>query len=58
MSQSQNDARLDDLASKVSALRGVTSDIYNQASDFSLLDANVGSASRREGHCERIRADY
>ena len=49
MSQAQNDARLDDLASKVSALRGVTSDIYNQASDFSLIDANVSRAWQRPG---------
>ncbi|BFZ53167.1 hypothetical protein PYCC9005_000190 [Savitreella phatthalungensis] len=38
--QSQNDGRLDDLASKISALRGVTNDIYAQASDYSLIDAN------------------
>ncbi|CCG80556.1 Putative uncharacterized protein [Taphrina deformans PYCC 5710] len=40
MSQSQNDARLDELANKVSALRGVTIDIHGQASDQSYIDAN------------------
>lgn len=43
MSQSQNDARLDDLATKVSALRGVTIDIHGQANDQSYIDANVRS---------------
>lgn len=41
MSQSQNDVRLDDLANKVSALRGVTIQIHGQASDQSYIDANV-----------------
>lgn len=41
MSQTQNDARLDDLANKVHALRGVTIDIHSQASDHSFIDANV-----------------
>ncbi|KAF8476169.1 hypothetical protein BDZ91DRAFT_208967 [Kalaharituber pfeilii] len=36
----QNNARLDELASKVSALRGVTVDIYDSARDQRLLDAN------------------
>lgn len=43
MSQSQNDARLDDLANKVHALRGVTIDIHGQASDQSYIDANVNT---------------
>ncbi|ORY74342.1 hypothetical protein BCR37DRAFT_395790 [Protomyces lactucae-debilis] len=41
MSQSQNDARLDELAGKVSALRGVTIDINRQAADHSFIDANA-----------------
>lgn len=45
MSQAQNDARLDDLANKVSALRGVTIDIHGQASDQSYIDANVTRSS-------------
>ncbi|PVH95659.1 hypothetical protein DM02DRAFT_645220 [Periconia macrospinosa] len=34
----QNDSRLDELASKVSALRGVTIDIYDNARDHELID--------------------
>jgi len=34
----QNNALLDDLASKVTALRGVTVDIYDQAQDHTVLD--------------------
>jgi hypothetical protein len=41
MSHSQNDARLEELAGKVSALRGVTIDINRQAADHSFIDANV-----------------
>ncbi|KAH7040326.1 uncharacterized protein B0I36DRAFT_357640 [Microdochium trichocladiopsis] len=35
----QNNARLGDLASKVSALRGVTVDIYNNAQDQGVIDS-------------------
>lgn len=38
---SQNNSRLDELANKVSALRGVTIDIYDNARDQRLLDSNV-----------------
>lgn len=38
----QNNARLDELSHKVSALRGVTVDIYDQASSHSLIDSTVG----------------
>ncbi|KAL7276897.1 hypothetical protein RUND412_000089 [Rhizina undulata] len=34
----QNNARLDELASKVSALRGVTVDIYENARDHQIID--------------------
>ncbi|KAF1962651.1 hypothetical protein CC80DRAFT_588192 [Byssothecium circinans] len=34
----QNNSRLDELASKVSALRGVTIDIYDQARDQDVID--------------------
>ncbi|KAA8911116.1 hypothetical protein FN846DRAFT_466285 [Sphaerosporella brunnea] len=34
----QNNALLDDLASKVTALRGVTVDIYDQARDHQVID--------------------
>ncbi|TID12902.1 blocked early in transport 1 [Venturia nashicola] len=36
----QNNARLSELSSKVSALRGVTVDIYNNASDQSMIERN------------------
>jgi hypothetical protein len=38
---SQNNNRLDDLASKVSALRGVTIDIYDNARDQGVIDSTV-----------------
>ncbi|RPB29556.1 hypothetical protein L211DRAFT_775515, partial [Terfezia boudieri ATCC MYA-4762] len=41
----QNNARLDELASKITALRGVTVDIYDNARDQRLLDQNVASYS-------------
>ncbi|CAI6331845.1 unnamed protein product [Periconia digitata] len=34
----QNDSRLDELASKVTALRGVTIDIYDNARDQEVID--------------------
>lgn len=37
----QNNARLDELSNKVSALRGVTVDIYDQASSHSLIENTV-----------------
>ena len=37
----QNNARLDELASKVSALRGVTIDIYDQARNHEVIDQTV-----------------
>ncbi|KAJ4350503.1 uncharacterized protein N0V89_009124 [Didymosphaeria variabile] len=36
--EQQNNSRLDELASKVSALRGVTVDIYDNARDHTLID--------------------
>ncbi|KAF2453773.1 hypothetical protein BDY21DRAFT_292512 [Lineolata rhizophorae] len=36
----QNNSRLDELASKVSALRGVTVDIYDNAQDHRLIDSS------------------
>lgn len=35
----QNNARLDELASKVTALRGVTVDIYDNARDHQVIDS-------------------
>jgi hypothetical protein len=39
----QNDSRLDELASKVSALRGITVDIYDSARDQHVIDSTVRS---------------
>lgn len=39
--QSQNNSRLEDLAGKVSALRGVTIDIYDNARDQGVIDSSV-----------------
>ncbi|KAI5807434.1 hypothetical protein DFH27DRAFT_608203 [Peziza echinospora] len=36
----QNNSRLDELASKITQLRGVTVDIYDNARDQRLLDSN------------------
>jgi len=41
----QNDSRLSDLASKVSALRGVTIDIYDSARDQHVIDSTVRAPS-------------
>ncbi|ODV91366.1 hypothetical protein CANCADRAFT_32023 [Tortispora caseinolytica NRRL Y-17796] len=51
--ESQNNARLETLASKLSVLRQVTNDINNQASDHHFIDsandafANLGSSIRQ-----------
>jgi len=37
----QNNSRLDELASKVSALRGVTVDIYDNARNHELIDSST-----------------
>ena len=37
----QNNARLDELASKVTALRGVTIDIYDQARNHEVIEQTV-----------------
>ncbi|KAH6865684.1 hypothetical protein BKA58DRAFT_442457 [Alternaria rosae] len=37
--EQQNNSRLDELASKVSALRGVTIDIYDNARDQHVIDS-------------------
>ncbi|KAF1829847.1 hypothetical protein BDW02DRAFT_127458 [Decorospora gaudefroyi] len=37
--EAQNNSRLDDLANKVSALRGVTIDIYDNARDQHVIDS-------------------
>ncbi|KAI0608960.1 snare complex subunit protein [Pyrenophora tritici-repentis] len=37
--EQQNNSRLDELASKVSALRGVTIDIYDNARDQGVIDS-------------------
>lgn len=41
----QNNSRLDELASKVSALRGVTVDIYDNARNQEVIDTNVRLSS-------------
>ncbi|KAK3342972.1 hypothetical protein B0H65DRAFT_509963 [Neurospora tetraspora] len=41
----QNNARLDELASKVSALRGVTIDIYDQARNHEVIDQTTDTFS-------------
>lgn len=48
----QNNARLDELSNKVSALRGVTVDIYDQASSHSLIENTVRPhpPTRRQTH--------
>ncbi|KAF2439445.1 hypothetical protein P171DRAFT_421983 [Karstenula rhodostoma CBS 690.94] len=43
--EQQNDSRLDELASKVSALRGVTIDIYDNARDHTLIDSTSDTFS-------------
>ncbi len=42
----QNNSRLDELAGKVSALRGVTVDIYDNARNHELIDSNVRIVGR------------
>ena len=42
----QNNSRLDELSSKVSALRGVTVDIYDNARDQHVLDSSVSPPHR------------
>ena len=37
----QNNARLDELSAKVSALRGVTVDIYDNARSHEVIDSTV-----------------
>lgn len=39
----QNNSRLDELSAKVSALRGVTIDIYDNARDQGIIDSSVRS---------------
>ncbi|KAF2870180.1 hypothetical protein BDV95DRAFT_546258 [Massariosphaeria phaeospora] len=41
----QNNSRLDELASKVSALRGVTIDIYDNARDQQVIDSTSDTFS-------------
>ncbi|KAK4989215.1 hypothetical protein LTR66_000430 [Elasticomyces elasticus] len=41
----QNNSRLDELASKVSALRGVTIDIYDNARDHRIIDSTSDTFS-------------
>jgi len=41
----QNNSRLDELSSKVSALRGVTIDIYDNARDHAVIDSTSDTFS-------------
>ncbi|KAF1940361.1 hypothetical protein EJ02DRAFT_456099 [Clathrospora elynae] len=43
--EQQNNSRLDELASKVSALRGVTIDIYDSARDQDVIDSTSDTFS-------------
>ncbi|KAK1916587.1 hypothetical protein P3342_012211 [Pyrenophora teres f. teres] len=43
--EQQNNSRLDELASKVSALRGVTIDIYDNARDQDVIDSTSDTFS-------------
>ncbi|KAF2397012.1 hypothetical protein EJ06DRAFT_544923 [Trichodelitschia bisporula] len=59
----QNNSRLEDLAGKVSALRGVTIDIYDNARNHELIDRNdeaftsfgagLKNSANRLGHMAR-----
>lgn len=51
----QNNSRLDELASKVSALRGVTVDIYDNARNQEVIDTNVCLPSLCPPHPPSIR---
>jgi blocked-early-in-transport protein 1 len=46
----QNNARLDELSAKVSALRGVTIDIYDHARAQDVIDNTVCSCPPRPRH--------
>ncbi|KAF2837495.1 hypothetical protein M501DRAFT_995437 [Patellaria atrata CBS 101060] len=54
----QNNSRLDELASKVSALRGVTVDIYDNARDQDVIDNSTdlfyNMSSSLKGSASRI----
>ena len=56
--ESQNNAALSALSSKISALRGVTVDIYDQARDRTGIDANndafTGMSSGLRGSIQRL----
>lgn len=43
--ESQNDARLNELAGTLRSIRGVTEDIYAQASDSSVIDSATSTFS-------------
>ncbi|CAN6659393.1 protein transport protein Sft1p [Trichomonascus vanleenenianus] len=43
--EEQNESRLNDLASKITALRNVTNDIHAHASDYSLIDSTADTMS-------------
>ena len=45
----QNDSRLDELSAKVSALRGVTVDIYDNARAQDVIDNTVSTAQPSPG---------
>ena len=45
--EQQNNSRLDELSSKVSALRGVTINIYDNARDQGLIDSSVSVIASR-----------
>ena len=49
----QNNARLDDLAGKVSALRGVTVDIYDHAHSQDVIDSTVRRSYPQHAHKAR-----
>lgn len=49
--ESQNNSRLDELASKVSALRHVTVDIYENARNQEVLDSSVHHQDKQSSPC-------
>ena len=52
----QNNSRLDELSAKVSALRGVTVDIYDSARDQGVIDSTV--RNHMLSHTHKTQSGY
>lgn len=52
----QNNSRLDELSAKVSALRGVTIDIYDNARDQGVIDSTVRCPATRPVGAAQLHA--